>query len=146
MQRLQAAPLSRSAPCCNYNIPFLSNQTNNTTLVWQEATKPGFLFVCYPTLIASPHPAPARFLQQQHGEVLTPQQELRTLLTPYLLTLITSCRVQCSCAKSCCWIPTIPMFWYKYLISMCVILSIEFRPWLLNIKVRRKLRSGSSQG
>ena len=90
MQRLQAAPLSRSAPRCNYNIPFLSNQTNNTTLAWQEATKPGFLFVCYPTLIASPHPAPARFLHQQPGEVLTPQQALRTLLTPYLnlITLI----------------------------------------------------------
>ena len=89
MQRLQAAPLSRSAPRCNYNIPFLSNQTNNTTLVWQEATKPGFLFVCYPTLIAaSPHPAPARFLQQQPGEVLTPQSSvLYSLLTSFSLIM-----------------------------------------------------------
>ena len=92
MQRLQAAPLSRSAPRCNYNIPFLSNQTNNTTLVWQEATKPGFLFVCYPTLIASPVTCQV-FAAAARRSVDPP--ELCTLLTPYLLTLITCSMFMC---------------------------------------------------
>ena len=56
------------------------------------------------------HPSPARFLQQQPGEVLTPQSSVLYLL----LTFSPSSHVQCSCAKSCCWIPTISIFWNKF--------------------------------